>query len=694
MVVIQNTFYRAHMKLIALPMAAIVLLSACSSDHSAGKDTSAAATKLGSGLLLDHFDRNVRPQDDFYRFVNGTWLATTAIPADKSNYGMFAVLDDKSEANLRVIIESAAAAQAPAGSDTQRVGDFYASFMDEATVEAQGIKPLASEMARIDAIRTARDLSVAFGRMQRIGIAQPFAYFVSIDKKNASTNISYLYQNGLSMPDRDYYLSDDDKMKAARAAHRTYVRDVLAASGTKDAQVVADRVIALETRLAKAQWTRVQNRDATKTYNKLTVTDAQKDVSGIDWRAFFEGAASPNVDVVVVAQPSFFKEISAVAGQIPLAQWREYLRYQLLDSYAPYLNKQMAALNFEFHGHMLSGIAENKPRWKRGVDTVENNIGELAGKVYVERHFTADAKARAAQLVANMQAAYSQGIDQLQWMSAATKAQAHAKLAKFTAKIGFPDKWEDWSKLEVKRDDLIGNILRATAVAYDRDIAKLGQPVDRTEWHITPQTVNAYYSPPSNEIVFPAAILQPPFFNVAADDAVNYGAIGAVIGHEISHGFDDQGRQYDGDGNLNNWWTDEDDKEFRARTAMLVKQFSGFSPLPSQFVNGELTLGENIADVSGVAMAYRAYKLSLKGHEAPKLDGFTGEQRFFIGYAQVWARNYREDELRKRLLTDPHSPSEFRVNGIVANQPEFYAAFGLTAKDQLYREPQDRVKIW
>jgi predicted metalloendopeptidase len=674
--------------------AALVLLAGCSSDQSASINASAAASSLSSGLLLDHFDRSVRPQDDFFRFVNGKWLATTEIPADKSNYGMFGMLDDKSEANLRAIIESAASAQAPVGSDSQKVGDFYASFMDETAAEALGVKPLADELARIEAIRTPRDLSVAFGRMQRIGVSQPFAYFVSIDKKNATSNISYLYQNGLSMPDRDYYLSDDEKMKAARAAHLTYVRDLLAATGDKEAAAAAERIVAIETRLAKAQWTRVENRDANKTYNKYTVADAQKEVSGIDWRAFLAGASAPKVDAIVISQPSFFKEISSAANQVPLAQWREYLRYQLLDSYAPYLNKQLAALSFEFHGHTISGIAENKPRWKRSVDIVENTIGQLAGKVYVERHFTADAKARAGKLVANMQAAYSQGIDQLQWMSAATKAQAHAKLAKFTAKIGFPDKWEDWSKLEVKRDDLIGNILRANAVALDRDIAKLGQPVDRTEWHITPQTVNAYYSPPSNEIVFPAAILQPPFFNVAADDAVNYGAIGAVIGHEISHGFDDQGRQYDGDGNLNNWWTDTDDKEFRARTAMLVKQYAGFSPLPEQFINGELTLGENIADLSGVAMAYRAYKLSLGGREAPKLDGFTGDQRFFIGYAQVWARKYREDELRKRILTDPHSPSEFRVNGIVANQPEFYSAFGLTAKDKLYREPTDRVKIW
>jgi putative endopeptidase len=680
------------MKLIALTAAAFLTLAGCSSDHAA--QDAAAAKPLGSGLLLEHFDRSVRPQDDFYRFVNGKWLDTTEIPADKSNYGMFTLLDDKSEASLRAIVEQAASAKVDAGTDTQKVGDFYASFMDEAAAEAAGLKPLAAELARVDAIRTPRDLSVAFGRLQRIGVAEPLAYYVSVDERNSSTYISYLTQRGISMPDRDYYLSEDERMKAARVALKDYVRDLLTATGDKNAQAAAEQIVALETRLAKAQWTKVQNRDSLKTYNKFAVSDLQKEMPGIDWRAFLEGAASPKVDAIVIAQPSFFKALSDAALQIPLSQWRAFLRYQIYDSYAPYLQQQLVNLHFDFHGRKLSGIAEIKPRWKRGIDVVDGSIGELVGKVYVDRHFTAAAKERVKALVANLQQAYSQGIDQLEWMTPATKAKAHAKLAKFTAKVGFTDKWKDWSTLTVKRDDLIGNMQRATAVSYDRNIAKLGKPVDRTEWFMTPQTVNAYYSPPTNEIVFPAAILQPPFFDMAADDAVNYGGIGAVIGHEISHGFDDQGRQYDGDGNLNNWWTDADDKEFRVRTAKLVKEYGTFSPLPSQFVNGELTLGENIADVSGVAMAYRAYQLSLNGKQATKLDGFTGEQRFFIGWAQVWARKYREDELRKRLLTDPHSPSEYRVNGVVVNQPEFFAAFDVKPQDKMYREPEARVKIW
>lgn len=679
---------------ITLAGAASLVLLGCSADKASTSKTTVAADKHRvSGLLSENFDRNVRPQDDFYRFVNGKWLATTEIPAEKSNYGMFTLLDDKSQQSLREILESAAATKDATG-DTQKVGDFFASFMDEAKVESLGLTPLSPELARINAIRTSRDLAVAIGRLQRVGVGQPFAYFVSIDEKNSSHYISYVYQQGTTLPDRDYYLSDDAKMKAVREQYKTYVRDLLAAAGETDTAKMADHVLALETRLAKSQWTRVQNRDAEKTYNKFGVADIQKQMPDFDWRAFFEGAASPQVDALVVSQPSFFKDLNGALAQIPLAQWREFLRFQLLDGFAPYLNKQFVDLHFGFHGQVLSGIVEQRPRWKRGVQVVENSIGEIAGKLYVERHFGPEAKHRVQELVNNIERAYSQGIDQLDWMSPATKLQAHAKLQKFTAKIGFPDKWQDWSGLQVKRDDIIGNIIRATIVDYDRNIKKLGEPVDRTEWHMTPQTVNAYYNPPSNEIVFPAAILQPPFFDPAADDAVNYGAIGTVIGHEISHGFDDQGRHYDGDGNLNNWWDDADDKEFRVRADALTKQYNAFSPIAGLNVNGELTLGENIADLVGIAMAHRAYRLSLNGKEAPVLDGFTGDQRFFIGFAQVWARKYREDEMRKRLLTDPHSPSEYRVNGIVVNQPAFYAAFNLKPEDKMYRAVEARVKIW
>jgi putative endopeptidase len=673
----------------ATTVVAALTLAACSADRaSSGNETT-------SGVRLQNFDRNVRPQDDLYRFVNGAWLASIEIPADKSNYGLFAVLDDQAEKDLHAILEQAAAQKDVAG-DLQKVGDFYASYMDEARAEELGLKPLEAELKRIDAIRTPRDLAVAVGRLQRIGVNQPFAYYIAIDKKNSNAYISYIYQSGLGMPDRDYYLSEDAKMQAVREQYRAFIRNLLmlAGSAETDAVAAAERIFNLELRLAKAQWTRVQNRDANKTYNKHSVKELQALMPHFDWRAFLEGAASPKVDDIVVNQPEFFKELGAAAGDVPLAQWREYLRYKTIAAYAKYLDSRFVALDFEFNGRVLSGVAELSPRWKRGVEAVENSIGEIAGRLYVERHFSEVAKQRVKALVANLQRAYAQGIDQLEWMTPETKAQAQAKLAKFTPKIGYPDKWRDWSALEVRRDDLVGNVQRAAIVDYDRDVAKLGGPVDRTEWRMTPQTVNAYYSPTANEIVFPAAILQPPFFDVHADDAVNYGAIGMVIGHEISHGFDDQGRHYDGDGNLKGWWTDADDREFRKRAAQLVKQFASYSPLPGLNINGELTLGENIADLAGVTMAHRAYILSLNGEPAPKLDGFTGEQRFFIGLAQVWPRKYRDDELRKRLLTDSHSPSEYRVNGTVVNQPEFVEAFGLKPGDKLFLPPEQRVKIW
>lgn len=672
---------------IFLTAACVTLLAGCSAQ------TATTSTSMKSGLLVANFDKTVRPQDDFYRFVNGAWMTKTEIPSDRSNYGMFGMLDELSEQRVHEIAEAAAAAKNADG-DTQRVGDFYASFMDESAAESLGLKPLAGELARIDSIRTPRDLSVVIGRLQRIGVAQPFGFYVGIDKKDATQYISYVSQRGGNLPDRDYYLSDDAKMRDVREKYRSYVRDLLDAAGTANAATVADRVIALEKRFAEVQWTRVQNRDAEKTYNKYTVAEAQKLLANFDWRAFFEGVGVVKVDMLVAAQPSFFIALGAAFKDVPLAQWREYLRFQVVAAFAPYLSNRFAQLDFEFNDKVISGITEMAPRWKRAVTVIDDTIGELTGKAYVSKHFPPQAKQRVQELVANLQRAYAEGIDGLEWMSAETKKQAHDKLAKFTPKIGYPDKWKDWSKLEVRRDDLVGNVIRASIVESDRNIAKLGQPIDRSEWRMTPQTVNAYYSATSNEIVFPAAILQPPFFDANADDAVNYGAIGAVIGHEISHGYDDQGRHYDGGGNLKSWWTTEDDKEFRVRAGQLVKQYNGFSPLPEQFVNGELTLGENIADLAGVAMAFRAYKLSLKGKPSPIIDGFTGEQRFFLGYAQIWARKYREDEMRKRLLTDSHSPSEYRVNGIVSNQPAFYSAFDIKEKDKMFRAEKDRVKIW
>ncbi|MET0533210.1 MAG: M13-type metalloendopeptidase [Steroidobacter sp.] len=649
-----------------------------------------------SGVYTQNLDTSVRPQDDFYRFVNGKWLTNTSIPADRSNYGAFALLEDNAESDLKAILDEAAAANAPAGSDAQKVGDLYASFLDETAIEARGLAPLAEELKRIDQLKTRQDIARYIGYSQRISVRHPFAYFVSVDRKNSIQYTGVLAQSGLGMPDRDYYLSADARMKSIREKYQVYVKDLLAAANTPKADAVAGKIFEIETRLAKSHWTRVQNRDAQKTYNRYQGAELNKLMPGFDWLAFFAGAQVPadHAQVLVIAQPSYFETLAKVLAETPVADWRGYFRFRLLNVYAPDLSSKFVQLHFDFNERTVSGIEELKPRWKRGVDTVEGTIGELAGKVYVERHFSPNAKVRMDQLIANLKAAYRSGIDSLEWMSPATKQRAHEKLARFNTKVGYPEKWRDWSKLEVRRDDLVGNEMRASAVAFDRNLAKLGGPVDRTEWSMTPQTVNAYYSPTMNEIVFPAAILQPPFFNVAADDAINYGAIGAVIGHEISHGFDDQGRRYDGTGTLNDWWAPEDNAEFTRRAKQLGAQYSALSPVPGMNVNGDLTMGENIADVAGLAMAYRAWQLSLKGKSAPVIDGYTGEQRFFIGWAQGWARKYREDELRRRLLTDPHSPSEYRTNTVVANLPEFQRAFGVKPGDRMYRAPAEQVRIW
>jgi predicted metalloendopeptidase len=651
---------------------------------------------LKSGVYLQNLDKSVRPQDDFFRHINGGWLAATQIPADKSNYGTFTKLQDDAERDLRDILDGAARSKGAPGSDAQKVGDYYASFLDEAAVEARGLKPLSQELARIDALKTKQDLAGYVGRAQRLFVAHPFAYFVAIDDKNSTQYVSNVTQSGLGMPNRDYYLSDDARLKAIREKYQPYVRDLLALADTPDPQGAAQKIYAIEARIAAAHWTPEQNRDAVKTYNRYDRAALAKLMPGFDWDAFLRGAQIPSDKVlaVIVTQPSYFEALGKMFDDVPLADWRVYYRYKLLSTYASDLPAKFVQRQFEFNDRTMSGIEELKPRWKRGVDTVEGTIGDLAGKMYVERHFKPEQKQRIDALVKNLLAAFDSGIDELEWMTPDTKRQAHEKLAQFTTKIGYPDKWRDWSKLEIRRDDLVGNEMRAAAVLFERGVNKLGGSIDRTEWLMTPQTINAYYYPPQNEIVFPAAILQPPFFDVTVDDAMNYGAIGAVIGHEISHGFDDQGRRYDGHGNLHDWWAPADNEEFNRRAEAFGAQYAASSPLPGTNISAKLTMGENIADLAGVAMAYRAYKLSLHGEQAPVIDGYTGDQRFFIGWAQGWARKYRDDDLRRRLTNDPHSPSEYRTNIIVSNLPEFYRAFDVQPGDKMYRAPADRVKIW
>lgn len=654
----------------------------------------APAPVLGSGLDLAGFDRTVRPQDDLFRFVNGEWLRTTTIPADRSNYGAFTMLDDKAQADLRALVEEAAAApNRPIGSDAQKVGDFYVSFMDSARADALGVKPLAPALARVDALASKVELVRYFGEEQRLGLGHPIAFYVAQDEKNSTAYIPIVLQSGLTLPDRDYYLKTEEKYSKIRDQYLAYATRIGALAGFADPPDSAQRILALETRFAAAQWTRVQNRDAIATYNKHSIESANALTPGLDWALFFAGAGVQSTDFIIT-QPSFFTALGKAIGEVSLDDWRLYLKYKLVSEHAPFLSAAFVDAHFELHGRTLKGIQENRPRWKRAVEAIDSTTGEIAGRLYVERHFKPEAKRRMDELVGNLVKAFELSIDELDWMSAETKRAARAKLARFTVKIGYPDKWRDYSALSIAKDDLVGNLLRSAAAEHQRSLNKIGRPVDRTEWLMTPQTINAYYYPPMNEIVFPAAILQPPFFNVDADDAVNYGGIGAVIGHEISHGFDDQGRRYDGDGNLRDWWTAGDERGFKQRAAGLVAEYSSFNPIDDQHVNGELTLGENIGDLSGVAVAFKAYQLSLGGKSAPVIDGFSGEQRFFLGWSQVWRRKYRDEELRVRLLTDPHSPSEYRANGIVTNMNEFYRAFDVKPGDKLYRPPAERVAIW
>ncbi len=649
---------------------------------------------LKSGLDLSGFDRAVRPQDDLYLFAGGAWLARTEIPPDRSNYGSFIALDDQAQEEVKELIVAASQKpNRPAGSDEQKVGDYYLAFMDAERVERLGLEPLKLELSRIDTIANPRDVARYIGHLQKLGVAHPFAWYSTPDSKNSSVYIGSLYQSGLTMPDRDYYLSPEDKYAQFRAKFALYVEQMLARAGERNARSAASRIAALETRIANYQWTKVQNRDPVKTYNPMSLPEYQKLAPNFDWVSFFEGMGAP-VQKLDISQPTFITGIGQLVRTVPVADWRLYFKFQLLDDYAPMLSAQFADLEFDFHQRTLNGVKEPRPRWRRAVDSMDNNMGELIGRMFVEAHFPPEAKRRMLELVQNLLKAFDSSIDGLEWMSAATRAEAKKKLSKITVKIGYPDKWRDYSSLTVRGDDLVGNVQRASEFELKRQVARAGGPVDKGEWLMTPQTVNAYYNPTTNEITFPAAILRPPFFDMNADAAVNYGGIGSVIGHEISHGFDDSGRQFDGDGNLRDWWTADDGSRFKQRADALVKQFAGYSVLDNRHLNGELTLGENIGDLSGMAVAFKAYQLSLGGTPAPEIDGFTGQQRFFLGWAQVWRRKYRDEELLKRLLTDPHSPSEFRTNGPSSNIDAFYEAFGVKPGDKMYRPPEQRVKIW
>jgi predicted metalloendopeptidase len=650
-----------------------------------------------SGIALQNIDAGVRPQDDFFTYLNGNWLKTTQIPADKSSWGAFAQLRDDTLQQLRELIDTASADKnRKQGSEAQKIADLYASFMDEKKLDALGVRPLAGELNRIRAIKDKKAFPMLIAHLDHIGVATPYGIYVSQDARESTRYAVGVAQSGLGLPDRDYYLKKDDaKLAAILAKYEAHVGKILGMAGDRNAAADAKAIVALETALAEVQWTKVENRDPVKRYNKVAIAKLSELAPGYDWQhALAAAGVASKVDYVIVNQPSYLTGFDKLLASTDLATWKAYFEWQLLREASPYLSRDFADAHFAFYGKVLTGVAEQPPRWKRGVALVEASIGEGLGKLYVAKNFPPERKARMDQLVQNLLASYKTSIDTLDWMGPETRQEAQAKLAKFSPKIAYPTKWRDYASLAIVKNDLLGNVLRASQFESQRGINKLGKPVDREEWGMTPQTVNAYYNSTKNEIVFPAAILQPPFFDAKADDAVNYGAIGAVIGHEISHGFDDKGSQSDGDGNLRDWWTKEDRANFKAKADALVKQYSGYSPLPGYNVNGALTLGENIADNSGIAIAYKAYKLSLHGQPAPVIDGLTGDQRFFMGFSQVWRSKVRDEQQIVLIKTDPHSPGQFRANGTLVNQPGFYEAFGVKPGDKMYVAPEQRTIIW
>jgi putative endopeptidase len=651
----------------------------------------ANAVALHSGVYTDNIDPSARAQDDFYRYTNGKWLDNTDIPADKSNYGIFTVLADKAREDVQKIIENAGKSDKP---EAIKLADLYASYMDTATIETRGIRVMDGLLAKIDAISDLDSLSAYFGGALRDGISGPFSFFINNDSKQPDRYLSYFYQAGIGLPDRDYYFRDDEKSAQTRQAYVEHIATMYDLAGWENGAAAAKTIMAMESAIAEGHWTRVERRDRDKTYNLHTPNSLAELAPGVNWNAALAAAGMADQGEFVVRNPSYFTHLGELMGKFTLADWQTYARWQVLNTYANVLPQAIDAQNFAFYGTVLKGTEAQEDRWKRAVSTVNGILGEQVGQIYVAEHFPPAAKARMNELVENLREAYRQSILDLEWMGDETKQKAIEKLQKFRPKIGYPDKWKDYSALEIAADDLFGNTLRANRFEYDEQVAKLGAPVNRDEWFMTPQTVNAYYNPSMNEIVFPAAILQPPFFDLNADDAVNYGGIGGVIGHEMGHGFDDQGAKSDGDGVLQNWWTEQDLAEFKARTQQLVQQYNEFTVLDGEHVNGELTLGENIGDLGGLSIAYKAYQLSLGDQPAPDMDGFTGDQRFFLGWAQVWARKYRDEELLQRLITDPHSPSVFRTNGVVRNMPEFYRAFDVNEGDQLFLPADQRVKIW
>ena len=650
---------------------------------------------LPAGLAIDEFSSGIRPQDDLYRHVNGAWIDRTEIPGDKARWGSFHLLAEQAEKDVRAIIEESQTAEP--GTLARKIGDLFASFMDTDRIAAAGVTPLAETLAEIDAIDSVSALLHVAGVYERDGRAHLIGFYVDGDPGDPERYLPVLVQSGLSLPDESYYRLEN--FESTRATYREHLERLLSLAGLADAAAEADRSIALETELAGHHWDNVRSRDAVETYNLKTWHELQE-LAGVDLTPWRDAVAPTNPDAfaeAVASQPSFFEGLGALLVVERLDDWKAWLRAQVVHAAAPFLTDDIVLENFSFYGTELSGIPTIRERWKRGVSVTEGALGEAIGKVYVERHYPPTAKAAMDELVANLIEAYRQSITDLEWMSPDTREKALAKLDAFTPKIGHPEVWRDYSSLEIDAADLFGNVRRANVFEHDRNVDKVGKPIDRTEWHMPPQMVNAYYNPSMNEIVFPAAILQYPFFDATRDAAANYGGIGAVIGHEIGHGFDDQGSRYDGQGKLEDWWTDADRAAFEERTKALIAQYDALVPAglaAEHHVNGALTIGENIGDLGGLGIALKAYELSLAGAEAPVIDGYTGVQRLFLSWAQAWQQKSREAETIRLLTIDPHSPNEFRCNQIVRNIHAFYEAFDVAEQDELFLPADARVTIW
>ncbi len=678
-------------KSILLSVITIIAFTACDN-----KQENASVKNVG--IDTRNIDSTIKPTDNFYQFVNGGWLKNNPIPESESRWVSFNELYEKNTTKLKAILEeSASDKSAKAGSNTQKIGDFYAEAMDSVKLNQNGVKPLQEEFNNIENIKTNDDLIRAIAHFQTIGVGPAFSIFVDQDPKASTEYILQLYQGGLTLPDRDYYTKTDERSSTIQQAYKRHMVNVFKLLGDKAdvAEKNANVVYNLEENLATASMTKVELRNPEKLYNKKTIKELTAIAPDFNWATYFNAVGVKDINNVIVAQPDFFKEINRAIKAVPISDWKTYLRWSLIDATGGKLSDDFVNERFNFYGTILYGIPALKPRWKRALEATDGAVGEALGQIFVQKHFTEESKKRVSDMVENLIAAYRVRIESRDWMNAETKKAANVKLDKILKKFGYPDKWKDYSKLESKRDAYVLNFLRANEFGHNYSMNKLGKPIDRTEWGMTPPTINAYYNPTMNEIVFPAGIMQPVFFFPEADDAVNYGMMGSVIGHELTHGFDDEGSQYDAEGNLKNWWTETDKANFKAKTDMIVKQFNSYVAIDSAHVNGELTLGENIADLGGLTISYYAFKKSLEGKPAPeKIDGFTAEQRFFMAWAQGWRGNMRPDYLKNMVITDPHSPGNFRVNGPLSNLQEFHDAFGVKEGDKMFRPKAERVEIW